>query len=500
MLVKYIPPGPVAASFHSYNEFVRAIKGPVGSGKSSSCCMEIMSRALEIRPTNTGVRKSRWCVTRNTYPELKTTTIKTWEDWFGPICKVRWDIPITATVELKDIGDGTALELEVIFLAMDRAEDVGKMRSLELTGGWMNEASEMEKAVLDMLTQRVGRYPAKREFDGQTIDGEVFDATDPNAPVPYWTGVILDTNPPDDDSWWYELATAVPEGYRFFDQPGGLYKDQDRKSATFGQWLVNPNAENVQNLPGGYEYYRRQMSGKSEDYIKVFLGGQYGTTLDGKPVYPEWKEDFHLAKEPITPIMGLPITLSFDFGLTPACTFLQMDPKGKVLVLRELVSEDMGIRQFYENVVRPIIRSDYSKFRIEAVGDPAGSQRAQTNEKSCIEELSDMGLLCELGDTNEFIKRRESVAYFLQRATAGESGFLVDPSCKVLRKGFASGYRYERVKASGPERFKDRPVKDKFSHVHDALQYGCMKLRGDINPVVARTIKRTSHMRGWVPA
>jgi hypothetical protein len=177
-----------------------------------------------------------------------------------------------------------------------------------------------------------------------------------------------------------------------------------------------------------------------------------------------------------------------------------MDPKGKVLVLRELVSEDMGIRQFYENVVRPIIRSDYSKFRIEAVGDPAGSQRAQTNEKSCIEELSDMGLLCELGDTNEFIKRRESVAYFLQRATAGESGFLVDPSCKVLRKGFASGYRYERVKASGPERFKDRPVKDKFSHVHDALQYGCMKLRGDINPVVARTIKRTSHMRGWVPA
>jgi hypothetical protein len=498
MLVSYVPPGPVAGEFHRYNDFVRAIKGPVGSGKSSSCCMEIVSRAIEIRPTNDKVRRSRWCVTRNTYPELKTTTIKTWEDWFGPISTLRWDIPITATLKLPDLGDGTSLDLEVIFLAMDRPEDVGKMRSLELTGGWMNEASEMEKAVLDMLTQRVGRYPAKREFAGQMIDGKPFDATDPNAPMPYWSGVIMDTNPPDDDSWWYELAEKKPDGYRFFDQPGGLYLDKDKKSPTYGQHLPNPAAENAQNLPGGYNYYLKQLSGKTEAYIKVFLRGEYGSTLDGKPVYPEWREDFHLSKEPLKANPGLPIILSFDFGLTPACAFIQIDPKGRLLVLDELVSEDMGIRQFYESVVRPYKMAKYAKFRVEAVGDPAGSIRAQTDEKTCMEELRDMGLLCEPADTNEFIKRRESVAYWLQQARGGEPGFLLDPSCKVLKKGFNSGYRYERVKASGPERFKDRPVKDKYSHIHDALQYGAMHARGDINPVVAKPVKKSGRMRAWV--
>jgi hypothetical protein len=117
-----------------------------------------------------------------------------------------------------------------------------------------------------------------------------------------------------------------------------------------------------------------------------------------------------------------------------------------------------------------------------------------------MEELKEMGLLCEPASTNEFIKRRESVAYWLQQARGGEAGFLLDPSCKVLKKGFNSGYRYERVKASGPERFKDRPLKDKYSHIHDALQYGALYARGEINPVVARPIKRTGHMRGWVPA
>jgi hypothetical protein len=142
----------------------------------------------------------------------------------------------------------------------------------------------------------------------------------------------------------------------------------------------------------------------------------------------------------------------------------------------------------------------YAKFRVEAVGDPAGSIRAQTDEKTCMEELKDMGLICEPADTNEFIKRRESVAYWLQQARGGEPGFLLDPSCKVLKKGFTSGYRYERVKASGPERFKDRPVKDKFSHIHDALQYGAMYARGAVNPVVYKPIKKTTRMRGWVPA
>lgn len=481
MNVSYEAPGSVCKDFHQDNSFVRGLMGPVGSGKSTACCFEVLSRALEQQPGPDGVRRSRWAVCRNTYPELKSTTIKTWMDWYQDLATMKWDTPITSNINVSDIGDGTGLELEVIFMALDRPEDVGKLRSLELTGGWMNEASEMEKAVLDMLTQRVGRFPSKRNGG------------------PSWTGVIMDTNPPDDDSWWYKLAEEEkPEIYRFFKQPGGLMLDSDPKSPTYQQHIPNPEAENVQNHSLGYQYYLNQVYGKSEDWIKVFLCGQYGTTMDGKPVYPEWNEKVHLSELALSPIQGMPILLAFDFGLTPACAFLQMNSRGQLLILKELVSEDMGIRQFYSEVVRPVIRGEFSKFRVEAVGDPAGNMRSQTDEKTCMQELMELGLLCEPAPTNEFIARRESVAFFLQRLSGGHPGFLLDPSCKMLRKGFNGGYRYERLRVGGGARYKDRPVKDKFSHIHDALQYGCLHMRSEMNPVRAKTISHSPMAAGYV--
>jgi len=465
--IEYDPPGAVSASFHADDSFVRGLMGPVGSGKSSSCCMEIFYRALQQKPSKDGIRRSRWAAIRNTYGELKSTTIKTWCDWFDGMQVMKWDTPIVSTISLPDLGDGTGLHLEVLFLALDRPDDAGKLRSLELTGAWMNEASQLEKTVLDMCTQRVGRYPSMHLHGGAS-----------------WTGVIMDTNPPDDDSWWYKLAEEdKPEGFAFYKQPGGLYRVTDRKSPNFGKLLPNPSAENIRNLRNGHQYYLQQLAGKSDDYIRVFLCAEYGTTMDGKPVFPEWQDKIHIAAQPIEPIRGRPIVLGFDFGLTPACVIGQMTPKGQLVILDELVSEDMGIRQFYSEVVLPLLTEKYGQFRIEAVGDPAGVNRSQTDEKTCFEELALLGLNCEPAITNEFVKRRESVAYFLQRLTSSGPGMLVDPRCKTIIKGFRGGYRYERVKASGSARFKDRPSKDKFSHPHDALQYVCLHMRTESNPI-----------------
>jgi hypothetical protein len=200
--------------------------------------------------------------------------------------------------------------------------------------------------------------------------------------------------------------------------------------------------------------------------------------MDGKPVYPEWQDKLHVAPQPLQPIPGRSLALGFDFGLTPACIIGQMSPKGQLLILQELVSEDMGIRQFYSEVVLPTLNEQYPGFRIEAVGDPAGVNRSQTDEKTCFEELASLGLGCEPADSNEFVKRRESVAFFLQRLTSSGAGIQVDASCRTVIKGFRGGYRYERLKASGSARFKDRPAKDKYSHPHDALQYLCMHMRG----------------------
>lgn len=474
--IQYRPPGIEAARFHESTGFVRGLKGPVGSGKSSTCCIEIVKHSLKQTPHN-GMRKARWAVIRNTYPELKSTTIKTWEHWMNSdLAPVKWDAPITSTFKIKDCGDGIGLELEVIFIALDKASETGKLRSLELTGGWINECSEVPREVFDMLTQRVGRYPPKSHGGG---------AVHPC--------VILDTNPPDDDHWYYKIAEEErPAGWEFFDQPGGLIREQNGESVTY---RPNPRAENIMNIAGGYDYYTRMIDGKSDDWIKVFVLGQYGTTADGKAVFPEYNDKVHVADEDIRVNPLAPVYLGWDFGLTPSCIIGQITAKGQLVILDELVAEDMGIRQFASEIVKPILMNKYAGCRFESVGDPSGVNRSQTDERTCYQELLEIGIASEPAETNDWIPRRESVAFFLNKMASGEPGFLLSPNCRMLRKGFIGGYRYERLRVSG-ERYRDRPVKDKFSHPHDGLQYLCLHARRGSTSVRAKPVKKAS-ARGW---
>jgi hypothetical protein len=433
--------------------------------------MELFSRACEQKPWN-GVRRTRWIVLRNTYPELKSTTIKTFQEWVPEaICPFKWDSPITARLKLT-LPDKTQVDAEFIFLAMDRPEEANKLKSFEATGAWMNEASEMAKAVADMVTQRVGRFPPQRE-GGAT-----------------WSGVIMDYNPPDTDNWLYKMAEEpdheqvekLEEMLRkygalgsdqklmeFFHQPGGL-------KLVNGEYTPNDLAENIPNLPGGYGYYIRQMVGKGKEWIKVFVLGEYGTVISGRPVYPEYSDDIHCAKEPLRPVKKLPLLIGFDYGLTPAAVICQLTPRGQLLVLDELTSEGMGIRQFARDALKPHIANFYSEWKdnIQCVGDPAGMRKSDTDERTCFMELADEGFICMPALTNDTLARTEAVKKFLTRMIDGKPGILVSPKATKVRQGFLGKYCYERVQVSGKEIYRDKPVKNDYSHPHDALQYVAM--------------------------
>ena len=91
------------------------------------------------------------------------------------------------------LPDGTVVDQEWLFLSMDVPADTRKLKSLELTGVFINEAGEIAKEHVDMATQRVRRYPPMKRGG------------------PTWTGVVMDTNPPDSDSWYYDMETNPPE-------------------------------------------------------------------------------------------------------------------------------------------------------------------------------------------------------------------------------------------------------------------------------------------------
>ncbi len=474
MRIRYRPT-PTMALVHRSRARVRGIMGPVGSGKSVGCVMEIWRMAYQQAPDAQGVRRSRFAIVRNTYGELKQTTIKTWQAWVpDEICPIVYDSPIRGLLQVPHPDGKTRVEAEILFLALDKPKDVKKLLSLELTGGWINEAREIPFAIVLALRQRVGRYPAK-------VVAPLTQAS-----------VLMDTNPPDTDHWWYALAeerrtpgssddtaeTVSPADWFFVKQPPALLKIGP------GKYLPHPAAENVDNQPLGYAYWLDQVSGASEEWIKVYLLGDYGYVREGKLVYPEYRDDVHCAKTFLPSIRGLPLLLGWDFGLTPACIVGQLTTRGTLRVIDEFVSEHMGIKQFAQQVVLPQIAVRYPEWDLAndilGAGDPAGADPAQTDETTCFQVLNESGFRMVPTLTNAFLPRREAVASFLTRMDGGDPSFQLSPRCKVLRKGFLGGYHYRRVQVPGKTIYRDEPDKDDFSHPHDALQYMSLyAMRGD---------------------
>jgi hypothetical protein len=424
----------VLDAFYYDDTFVAGIRGPIGSGKSTAAAFRPWRHLAQSEPDNRGIRRARWAIIRNTYPQLKTTTIKTWHEWF-PREMGKWQDEGPPTHYIKDSG----IELEVMFMALDRPDDVGKLLSLELTGAWINEAREVPKAILDGLTGRVGRFPPAR------------------GAARSWSGVIMDTNPPDSDHWWYRLAEEdKPDGFKFFSQPAG----------------DGPDAENVVNLPPGY--YDRAKAGKDGEWVKVYVRGEYGFVQDGKPVFPEFRERLHFSDLGL--IERWPVHIGIDFGLTPAAAFGQVSPTGAWRIIDELVTEDAGAKQFGEMLLAKI-RRDYPGVTIGTItGDPAGAARGQGDSEKTIFDilnsaLSKGNIRARPASSNDFTLRREAVAQALTRIIDGDAGLVFGPNAKMLRKAMAGGYRYKRVQISGGDRYHDKPDKNHFSHIADALQY-----------------------------
>lgn len=470
--VKVYNAEPTLALFHADDSFVRGVRGPIGSGKSVGMCAEILSRAIR-QPAVNGIRDSRWLIARNTYGELKTTTIRTWQEWVSDdACPIVYDTPIRGKL-VQALDDGTTLVLEVLFVSFDKPKDVKKALSLEISGAWINEAREVPKSILDALTGRVGRY-------NQDAQG--------------WSGIIMDTNPPGDKHWWYQCAEIeTPRGWKFFAQPPALIKVDG------GGYIPNPKAENVQNHKKlQYEYWLRQTPGKTEEWIKVYCLGQYGNVEEGKPVYPEYNDDVH-TKEILEPYSNMPILLGFDFGLTPACIFGQITPRGKLIVFDELVATDMGLKQFLRDSVIPHISQNYSEFEFIAVGDPAGTGRAQGDDEiTCFGELKKVGFNnTEPAPTNLFDLRRDAVASYLTKMSDGQPCFLMSKKCKELRRGFLGNYKFTLIQASGEERYKEIPLKNSSSHPHDALQYLALRASAGVETTTQKQERQQESNKRW---
>lgn len=462
------------SEFMQSDKFVRLIMGSIGSGKSVACSHEIIRRAFQQKPNERGERKFRAAVVRNTVDQLRSTTMKTFFDWFPPGVWGDYKASEKTFYINRGLGDGTTVKAEVLFLSLDTPDDVRKALSLELTMVWGNEARELHPDVIDGLLMRLRRYPSNKD-GGHS-----------------WSGAIFDTNAPDQDSWMFNKMEDPPSNWGVFVQPPAILSKEEWVSR-FGTdpegeptlddrkqpWWVNPDADNIDHLDA--EYYPGNIPGKSQDFIDVYLRCKYGRSLAGLPVYDKtFNTETHVAKTAFIPLKSseYPIIIGLDFGRTPAAALMQRNVWGQVVCLDELTSENIGIETFLETKLKPLLAQErYLGCHFLVAPDPAGWAKQQIGEVSPVDVVKKVGLKVVKPQTNDPERRIMAVERLLTANVGGKPTFQINPECAYLIKGFKFGYRYKLNKAGQQD---VKPDKNEYSHIHDACQYAALIIEGNL--------------------
>lgn len=455
------PDSPTVAAFINDRTRHAAIMGPYGSAKTTGVLQRMRIHMVEQAPNAQGVRPMRWLATRTTYKELETTTIRDTcgvFDGLGKLYHGAGGRPPRFEYHWRN-PDGTYSKGEILFLALDRVEDaIESIAGLKLTGAWINEASNTQKLVVDTIAKRIGRYPLEME-------GGV---------SPTWTGMLLDSNAMDEDHWYFKLAEEQrPRGWVFFRQPGAVVEHPGKGRNGKSSWTLNPLAENARNLkPSAEAYYLDGLEGIDDDWIRVKLGNEYGFTVDGRPVHPEYVDSVHCAREAIPTADG-PIYLGQDYGRTPATIVVQYDSvQDRYTAIGEFYDEGISAQSYAPELKRWLDREYPGKTIGGAWGDPAGDGDGnEATNDTPVSVMRDNGIPVERAPSNQPLLRRGAVSGPLRRnCMDGRPALSISPTCNGLRKGLMGGFCYRRMRLAG-EYYTDKPDKNEWSHRVEALEY-----------------------------
>lgn len=200
-------------------------------------------------------------------------------------------------------------------------------------------------------------------------------------------------------------------------------------------------------------------------------------TYEGKPVYSDFTKSIHAVPGLIEPEPGIPLILGWDFGLTPAAVLAQLVGK-QLRILHEFIETDGSISKLAP-VVWSFLRINFFPWaaaadeKIFSWIDPNGFNRNDVDEKTCAQVLRAAGFKRLYPGPINWEARRQGVEDFLIRMHKGQPGLLIsEEGCPITVEGFNGGYKYPE-KSFELEPSKIRPLKDKWSHPHDCVQYLC---------------------------
>jgi hypothetical protein len=470
MHITYDAP-PTVARFMKSEAFFRLIAGPVGSSKTTGCIMELFRRACAQAPAADGLRYTRFVVVRQTLKQLMDTVVKDVLQWLGPVAELKVQDK-TIYLNFSDVRS------EWIFIPLEDPEDQRRLLSMQLTGAWMSEAIEMDVGLIPAISGRIPRYPSGSRG------------------VATWGGIIADTNMPPEGSEWWKLMTDPSPDQQVFIQPSGMSAEAENL-----EWL-NQNAHTITLPPEhperraqGRLYYERLSRNNNPDWVRRYVHAEFGDDPSGSAVFREsYKPSWH-GVHGLEPVSAMPLIIGQDFGRDPCAVICQLDHKGRLLALQEVVAEDIGLEMHLQSGLRPALSDVRFLGRpVAIVGDPSGVAKSTIYEETTFDVLKRYGFMAFPAPTNDIDPRLRAVEAFMLQSRDTGPALLVDKDrCPTLHRALAGGYRYGKTKAG---QRKPAPEKNEFSHIADAFQYACLAAHGGMANLIFAKLHRRPRRHG----
>ncbi len=428
---KKYEPGPTGLRVHRSQAKIRLLRGGLGSGKTR-CGTEHIDEICRTYPG------AMCMIARKDITSLKVTTQKEYLE----------KVVIPETIASFNVNENNLYYKNGSLVIFRETKDPDKILSTEMAAWLLDEANENEdREIVDKLRYRLRQ---KISIGGVEI-------------APPYAG-LLSFNPPPKTHWLYEIS-----------------QEPDVEDFQFKTW------ENKKNLPDGY----------IEDLIRTLppweqkrlIDGDWGIEVKGKPVIWGFTEADNVRK--LTPIPGLPVIRTWDWGYNhPCCKLAQFDPfagkTGRYMVFRELLGHKELLNEFAPKAIM-MTKSMFDGFPIIDFGDPHGADSKDVGLSS-IEYLrrhhgihvnhKRQKIRVGIEEIQEMVISR---APLTQSSDKIESCFLVDPMCPITIAAYSYGYHKDQ---------DGNPVKDGyFDHVVDPDRYGIVGNR-DKSISLRRPVKK----------
>ena len=471
---------PTIAGFMNSSAFCRIVMGPVGSGKSTGCLMELMKRAqqqtpgpdgvpqnpLRHRPGDAAADPSSRCCTGNSTP------------WAAPVTDFRVS-ESTIYMNWRDVA------CEVHLIPLDDERDQQRLLSAQLTGIWCNEFVEIDPARCSPRWQAASGATPKRRRGRVVVRHIVADGN-----FPHRRRRVARTAG-DEPAAGLEDVWKQPGGLeRRGGEPGASAADAgDGEARRITDAEADRAGADILRAAGAAATLTRR--GSSATSTRSTATTPRATPrCTARPSSCTW----HVA-DALEPSPGHPLIIGQDFGRNPWSLICQLDSKGRLLMLEEVAASDVGLELHLRTGLRPALaQARYQGLSALVVGDPAGMQRSSSYEETSFDLLRRAGFNAIPAPTNAIDARLRAIESFLIGSSNAGPALLIDKQrCPTLVRGFSGGYRFAHTRHGQAKPTPDKDNGD-YSHVHDAGQYVACSLQNGVTPMMA---SRLGGMRRW---